>query len=484
MIEKQAFRSDSPRRSFPRTVGIQVKLASIAAVLTLCLSGIVVLVSFNSCRVSLASELRSKLSSVSAAAAANIDVSAHQRVWDSKDESTNDYKKVKSYLQAVRATNPEIRYIYTMVPDPAGDATTWHFVVDAETDPKLVSHVGDDYDVSQLPDLPKGLNGPSADHELQSDQWGRFLSGYAPIQDSSGKAVAIVGVDMTADAVAAEEADLQHSLVLSLILAEVISLIAGAGIARYFTGPIRQLVRCTDEVANGNLQAFAAIQRKDEMGYLAGRFNKMVESLRDNQGQLVRLANNDTLTGIPNHRRSLELLRLEVKRAEDTCRHVGIILLDLDNFRLFNDTYDYQHGDEVLKAAAAVITSTLTQDGIAARYGGDQFLIILPLADLARTIAIAQRIVGELDELRFSDGSGKRIPITASLGLSVFPTDSREPNKLISLADIAMTEVRRRGGNGFQSADLSSTESFGAQIVLLMFWKNSCVSWTGKTITR
>jgi HD-GYP domain-containing protein (c-di-GMP phosphodiesterase class II) len=68
-----------------------------------------------------------------------------------------------------------------------------------------------------------------------------------------------------------------------------------------------------------------------------------------------------------------------------------------------------------------------------------------------------------VDRLEFFDRSGKRVPITVSIDLSGFPADSGEPNKLVSLADVAMMEAKRRGGNGYQSADLSSTETFGAQ---------------------
>ncbi|HEY3373944.1 MAG TPA: PDC sensor domain-containing protein [Candidatus Aquicultor sp.] len=146
---------------------------------------------------SLFNGLQNELTSTARLAGASINGDEHRQLQESGAESSPLYHNLKKRLQEVRDANPKIRYAYTMA--HTNDPNKLQFIVDAEEDPKLVSHLGDPYDVSGI--IPQGFDGALADSEPYTDEWGTFLSGYAPIYDSSGRAVAIIGIDMSLETV-------------------------------------------------------------------------------------------------------------------------------------------------------------------------------------------------------------------------------------------------------------------------------------------
>lgn len=161
-------------------------------------------------------ELRQKLVGVVKTGALMVDVEKHSQLKTREDENTVAYKELKATLQSIRDENPDITYIYTMV--KSGKENMWLFVVDAEEDPELVSHIGDEYDVSPYPQMQLAFDGPIADEEISSDKWGAWLSAYAPIYDAQGKAVAILGIDMAADRVIVEERGIKEKAIVVFIL--------------------------------------------------------------------------------------------------------------------------------------------------------------------------------------------------------------------------------------------------------------------------
>ncbi|MBI5195996.1 MAG: diguanylate cyclase [Nitrospirae bacterium] len=165
-------------------------------------------------------------------------------------------------------------------------------------------------------------------------------------------------------------------------------------------------------------------------------------------GKVVLLARTDGLTGLNNHRTFHEILDVEIKRAKRYNRPLSLLLIDLDNFKNFNDAYGHQAGDSVLKKVAEILNKNLRSIDSAARYGGEEFTVILPETSLDDAVAIAERIRDETCQY-FStckDDSSK-VSVTVSIGASMFPDDSVDKDGLIKAADDALYMTKKMGKN-------------------------------------
>ena len=159
------------------------------------------------------------------------------------------------------------------------------------------------------------------------------------------------------------------------------------------------------------------------------------------------LADRDPLTGFYNHRFLHERLGEEVVRSQRARRSMSVLMLDLDDFKLVNDTFGHLFGDRVLTWTAELIRSTLRASDVPARYGGDEFAIILPETDADEARSAAERIVAAFRDNAFVGEQRGPVPIGASIGAATFPTDGRTATELIAAADLALYRVKREGGN-------------------------------------
>jgi diguanylate cyclase (GGDEF)-like protein/putative nucleotidyltransferase with HDIG domain len=152
--------------------------------------------------------------------------------------------------------------------------------------------------------------------------------------------------------------------------------------------------------------------------------------------EAVEAADRDSVTGLYNHRAIHQRLDSEFHRAERQLRPLTIIMMDLNNFKLFNDTYGHPVGDQVLKRVADVLESECRKCDILGRYGGDEFIAILPDTDVPLAMVVAQRLRSRMALEGFRHkGEANTVPVTLSFGIATFPDDSKNRFELVALAD-------------------------------------------------
>ncbi len=159
------------------------------------------------------------------------------------------------------------------------------------------------------------------------------------------------------------------------------------------------------------------------------------------------LADRDPLTGFFNHRYLHERLAEEVVRAVRTHRPLSVVMLDLDDFKLVNDSFGHLYGDGVLVHVAERIRSSLRASDVPARYGGDEFALILPETTCEDAAGVAARMLAAFRDSPFSSDGRVAFPIGASIGIATYPEDGRSATDLLAVADRGLYNAKAAGGN-------------------------------------
>ena len=165
-----------------------------------------------------------------------------------------------------------------------------------------------------------------------------------------------------------------------------------------------------------------------------------------------RLAVTDPLTGLSNRHRLQDVLNGELERASRYSRPLSIIMIDMDELKAINDTLGHPAGDEALKMVANAIEHCIRKVDLAARFGGDEFVIVLPEADVSVAVSVAQRINQEVEKLKVED---KQLAI--SLGVASWNKTYTTPEIFIDAADRAMYQAKRSEGDRVRIADKESS---------------------------
>jgi diguanylate cyclase (GGDEF)-like protein len=158
----------------------------------------------------------------------------------------------------------------------------------------------------------------------------------------------------------------------------------------------------------------------------------------------LRLSRFDSLTGLYSRAYVLAAIEQEILRAARSERPFALLMLDLDGLKAANDRFGHASGDQLLKAVAETMRDDIRATDIAARYGGDEFVLLLPETDIAGAMLVADKVRIDIGRLALPH-DGQVIRTTASIGLVSYPDDGRTSTELVRRADEAMFEAKRRG---------------------------------------
>jgi diguanylate cyclase (GGDEF)-like protein len=231
----------------------------------------------------------------------------------------------------------------------------------------------------------------------------------------------------------------RNTLILSSLLFAVVTVVVAWNVIlrRRVRGQTRVIRAQLEEAHSLRLQAEAAHQEKSKS--LADVLS-LQHDLLVAQEKLRYQATHDVLTGLSNRGALLDLLRAEIERTLRTHTSMGILMLDV------NETFGHMAGDAVLKEVSHRITRATRPYDVTGRYGGEEFLVILPACDREQTESSAERIRAAVSSLPFLV-AGSEIPLTVSIGATVATDYPQTETELLSLADLALYQAKHAGRN-------------------------------------
>jgi diguanylate cyclase (GGDEF)-like protein len=204
----------------------------------------------------------------------------------------------------------------------------------------------------------------------------------------------------------------------------------------------------------GSLQLFRAAADKPftrEDAQLLWILSLVAENLLTreyaNEG-LLRFAFTDYLTGLRTRGYFEQQLELEFKRAERKQQKFALLMIDIDHFKVLNDTFGHHVGDQLLRDVTSILMKDLREVDTVARYGGEEFVIILPETTQTGAVFVAQRLRRAVDQAKFFAGSPHSVQhLTISIGVAVYDTDAQFKRDLIEFADAALYAAKHAGRN-------------------------------------
>jgi diguanylate cyclase (GGDEF)-like protein len=331
-------------------------------------------------------------------AAALISAEKHALLRTAADMERPEYAELSSLLREVKRDHPAVAMLTTEV---LADDLRVMLVVDADEDPQSHAPIGqlmfaDNEELHALRGQPTEAN------VVNVDAWGAWVAGLAPVVDASGDVVAVV----CADAYAADAPGL--TLARSRI-SETFSSIASCAAERLTRAEVDAMT--------------------------------------------------DPLTGLYNHRYLQQRLEEELLSPAQGGAELSLLFCDVDKFKALNDRHGHGAGDEALKAIAQIVKRTVRRFDLAARYGGDEFAVILPGVGAVEAEEIAERMRWSVEHAAVHP-LGERM--TLSLGIATAPADGATKDELLHAADTAMYRAKRSGRNRCESFNGGAATAAGA----------------------
>lgn len=232
---------------------------------------------------------------------------------------------------------------------------------------------------------------------------------------------------------------------------------------------LSRLLRLSADVkairGSSDTSARVRVAGRDELGALGDEINSLLEALETSQKELSEqyeeartLADRDSVTGLLNHRAFFRRMEEEIVRSQRTNEQWSLLIIDLDNFKFFNDLYGHPVGDDVLREVGDLLRRHARGYDAFARHGGDEFSGILPHTGKEGAVAFAERVRASLGEKPYPVGDGESVPIYLSFGIATYPEDGRDINTLIATADTNLYSSKQLGGDSITFEELLGEE--------------------------
>lgn len=245
--------------------------------------------------------------------------------------------------------------------------------------------------------------------------------------------------------------DARRQLVLDTTLAAfgalAVAVIIAVVLIRQLLRPLITLTDAAHALAFGELQRRVPVSpvKRDEVNELAHAFNHMAAQVAEAQETLHRAAIRDGLTGLLNHREFFRRLGEELARADRAAVCLSMLMIDLDHFKIVNDTHGHLAGDALLTETARMIERSVREGDVVARYAGDEFGVILPVADAEQAAGIAERIRRGAAELSVAADLPQGATVTLSVGVMTREPGQCGANRTVELADGALYRAKNAG---------------------------------------
>jgi len=431
----------------------------------------------------LTESIQARLENSAALIGQTLDAAELGGIRNADDRTNPSYQKHLDLLRNLGRTNPDIAFLYVM----RHNAGRVYFVLDTD-ESEHQALPGREY-TEKTSSLMLGFQRPSVDDRVYQDEWGSFMSGYSPLRNGNGEY--LVGLDMRADELGRKLAAIRIAGLVSLGLSILLALLFSRILSAPFTGPVRLLIERCRTIAQGDLDQPVAIRSGDELEQLVDAFNAMSSSLTESRAQaetaqqlllqardllelrvaertqdlmavnerllhevaeraraeelLAQAARSDPLTGLMNRRAMLEQLEYEAARFQRSQTPFTLLLADLDRFKAINDTYGHDAGDQALMQASEQLTHDIRAHDLVARWGGEEFLILLPDTDLQGGLVLAEALRQGIAAQKVAIGE-QDLHLTLSIGVAAYGL-GQTIQQCIKAADTALYQAKLEGRN-------------------------------------
>ncbi len=246
------------------------------------------------------------------------------------------------------------------------------------------------------------------------------------------------------------ERDTSAMMLSGLAVAWIIIVLSFAGVQtmlRKVVRPLEKLSAAASQIAAGNLDSEVPIGGDVEIYRLGQAVSSMNRKLAEH-------ARTDELTSLPNFRAFRERIEGEIERAARYPAVFGVLVLDLDHFKKYNDTFGHLAGNDALQRVAGAVRESLRTPDFAARYGGEEFAVILPEIDAAALAVVAERVREAVEGLPAPAGGSS---LSVSIGAAIYPIDGNTPEALFHAADERLYEAKKSGRNRVVGPGVATT---------------------------
>jgi len=241
----------------------------------------------------------------------------------------------------------------------------------------------------------------------------------------------------------------RKTLVITILFIAVVTLIISFIVLnKMLSLPLKRLLNGIEIMSKGDYSHKIDVTGNDEFSHISLEFNKMAEKIAAREYELDKLAHFDALTQMPNRVMFQKHSDAAINRAKRLNSKLAIFFLDLDEFKIINDTLGHNVGDQLLIEVSKNLSKIMRNSDFLARIGGDEFNILVE--DLDSAVAaeeIAQKIIAQMKKPLLVNG--KQMHITSSVGIAIYPNDGQESITLLKNADLAMYQAKADGRNKY-----------------------------------